>query len=276
MTGIDIARTTATPPTAPRPQGLKPLGRRQATDPSPLRQPDRLEQGLVGAKAAASIGETTLRLLRENGLKAKPSSTPVNWVTLAGFADGAALSTEDPRLQTACMLAGHYGGYRFGLAAPLIGRTEGLIAVTGVTAAAILPQLVTQTLTDPLHAMPKVAPNPKARNRAAFVGGSVGAGLAVTTMLTHPNLLKPQAAIPLIAFGTASGALDGVAAVTNQRREQAISTGLGHVAGFAMTAMVPGMSTASCSGLTRAGLAAVSLAPFVVASTDASKHGSTN
>jgi hypothetical protein len=227
----------------------------------------------MGARTASSIGETTLTLMHGSGLKGRPSASPVNWVTVAGFADGMAMNVADPNLQSACMLAGHYGGYRFGLAAPLVGRGASLIAVTGVTAAAVVPQLLVETLSDPTSLKAPAAPaNTKARNRAALVGGSVGAGLSLTTLATHPGLLKPATAIPLVCLGAVSGCLDGVAAVTNVRREQAIATGLGHVTGFALMAAVPGMATATRSGMTRTGIAGISLAPFVAASLDAKKH----
>lgn len=271
MSGFAISAAPVASPKAPTGLGMTPL-RREPAAPAPLHRPDRLEQGVTSARTAAGIGETTLRLLQQKGLKVEPKTTPVTWLTVAGFADGAALSTDDPKLQAACMLAGHYGGYKFGLAAPLVSPTESLIAVCGVTAAAIVPQLTTEALSDPMQVLSDMAPNHKARSRAGLVGGSVGGGLAMATLLTHPNLLKPQAAIPLVAFGAASGYLDGVAAVTNQRKEQAVSTGLGHVTGFAMTTMVPGMALAAKGGTTRAGLAAVALAPFVVASIDARRH----
>jgi hypothetical protein len=273
MPGLNAIQPTCVPPTTAS-IGLQRLARRQtASAPAPLHHSDRLETGLIGARTASTIGETTLRLMRETGVHTPTTTAPVGWVTVAGFADGMALSTEDSRLQTACMLAGHYGGYRFGLAAPLLDRTSGLIAVSGVTAAAIVPQLLAQDLSDPAHVAAPVAPNTKATHRAGFVGGTVGAGLAMTTVLTHSSLMRPQAAIPLVALGAASGYLDGVAAVTNQRKAQALSTGAGHVVGFAMAAAVPGVTTAARTGLTRAGLASVALTPFVVASLDAIRHG---
>jgi hypothetical protein len=245
------------------------LASRNETALIPAHRYDRLEQGVFSAKAASTIGETTLKLMQESGMRTATKAGPVNWLTLAGFADGLSLTVEDPQLQTACMMAGHYGGYRFGLAAPLLGRGPGLIAVTGVTAAAVVPQMLAQGLQDPLHPTPSAPANKRASRRAGIVGGSVGAGMAMTTVLSHPNLLKPAAAIPLVALGAASGYLDGRAAVTNQRREQAISTGLGHVAGYALTATVPGIAAAARTGVTRAGLAGVALVPFVVASLDA-------
>jgi hypothetical protein len=275
MTGIPPLPPAVSPPSACQATGLRPLRRNfaPAAVAVPCTGADKLEQGLVGARTASRIGETTLQLMRDTGVKGKMSASPVNWVTMAGFADGLALSVEDPKAQSACMLAGHYGGYRFGLAAPLIGRGTSLVALTGVTAAAIVPQMMAQTLSDPTQLQaPAEPPNTKARNRAAVVGGTVGVGLTLTTLATHPGLMKPATAIPLLCLGACSGSLDGVAAVTNVRREQAIATSLGHVAGFAMIAAVPGMATATRSGLTRTGIAGVSLAPFVAAGLDAKKH----
>lgn len=232
---------------------------------------DQLHQTTLGAETAATIGKCTLKLVQQSGVKVPSKANPVSWLAVAGAADGAALTAESPLLKTGLMLAGHYGGYRFGLAAPLMGLRTSLIAVTGVTAGAIVPQLTVRTASDPLHPEAPVAPNTAESRRAGMIGGVTGAGLSTVTLLVSPQLLTPGRACSFVALGAISGWADGVASVTNDRKKQALTTAVGHASGFCQSAM-PGAQAAARSGLSRTGMMGVALVPFVAASLDNAKH----